>query len=145
MTEVEKLQFFGLDDVAEFCGINRASLYYHTRRGHIRPYQMIGSSPMFIREDVERFRNQHYCQEGVTKEEIAKEYGVSISLVQGLASRGRLGVLPGKRGRASLHDKEEAEKVFAKYRERKAKREAMARLNSPCGKSDDEANAIQAA
>ena len=109
-------QFFGIRDVAEFCKVNPSALYYHIEKGHLIAHQRIGNSPMFMRSAVEEFRDMHYCDVGVTKVEIANEYGISPSLVQAYQNQGKLTVQPGKRGRAHLYDVSEAERVFAKYK-----------------------------
>lgn len=115
--ETKEREYFGLQDVAEFCGVNASALYYHARKGHLVAHQKIGNAPMFLRSQVVEFRDTHYCPVGLTKKEVARMYGISPSLVQMYQERGDLAVLAGKRGRANLYDAEQADAVFARYKQ----------------------------
>lgn len=111
MEKKNEREFFGVKDVAEFCGVKPTALAYHQNVGHLVPYTRIGANPMFLREDVLRFRSNHYARNGMTKVQIAEMYGVSRSLVEYYQERGRLTPIA-KRGRANVYDESEVMEVF---------------------------------
>lgn len=108
------MKLYSTIEAAEYLGCYKDNITYHRMKGNLEGVR-IGNSFGYTMEELERFKSQ-FQAEGLTKKQIAEEFGVTPSLISYYQQKGRLEPL-GKSGQSWVFAREDVERVLADRRD----------------------------